>query len=137
LKRNNTKTRIILTIGAVLCAALTVLLLKQYISPYVTFSKARQSAYQVQIIGKPSKERKSWSDNQGCTYISLKDYYNSSDTLTVVYCKAVPENIDHSENIVSVGRYDEKRRLFIAQKLLYKCPSKYENLEKNKKISSF
>jgi cytochrome c-type biogenesis protein CcmE len=48
-----------------------------------------------------------------------------SQRLTVVYAQPKPENFDTAKGVEAVGTY--KDGLFVAQNLLVKCPSKYND----------
>ena len=51
------------------------------------------------------------------------------ETTWVLYEQPMPADIVHSEEVVVVGRYANAVRgsFFLAQKILLKCPSKYES----------
>lgn len=92
------------------------------LSPYVTISQARASAVSVQVKGKLVKENSSiWQENQ-MMYFTLKD--ENGDELPVVYSGEVPENFEHATDIVVIGTYIDGH--FQAEKMLAKCPSKYQ-----------
>jgi len=42
-----------------------------------------------------------------------------------------PSNFEQAISIVAIGRYDQGEQAFLADDLLVKCPSKYQELQKN------
>lgn len=99
------------------------------LSPYSTFSEAQLSERRVQITGAPvvKKNAVPVRDTHGCILIKLSDVHNTNDNLTIRYCKAVPRNIIHADQIAAHGSYNRERGVFEADRLYYKCPSKYES----------
>ena len=55
--------------------------------------------------------------------ISLK----SEAVLRVFYQGNLPDNFEAGKDIVAQGTYDADRELFLANQLMFKCPSKYES----------
>ncbi|MBW2174847.1 MAG: cytochrome c maturation protein CcmE [Deltaproteobacteria bacterium] len=51
---------------------------------------------------------------------------DSGDEMAVEYDGHKPANFDDATKVVSTGKYNEKRRVFVARELLVKCPTKYE-----------
>lgn len=90
------------------------------ISPYVAIAEAR-SGKTVQLIGiiAPSS-----SSEAGCTRFSLSNA--EAEHINVEYCRPLPAQFFHAKQIAVSGHFDRKRGIFIAEKLLYKCPEKYE-----------
>ncbi|MEM8529922.1 MAG: cytochrome c maturation protein CcmE [Chloroflexota bacterium] len=46
--------------------------------------------------------------------------------VTVVSEEPMPSNFDHATSVVAIGHYDEANGVFLAEDLLVKCPSKYQ-----------
>ncbi len=90
---------------------------KNSMTPYVSYGRARQGDRIVQ--DKEAKES---------LYFTLKEP-KTSDNLRVRYKGVKPGNFEDAISIVAIGRYDEKAKEFEAQKLLVKCPSKYQGAE--------
>jgi cytochrome c-type biogenesis protein CcmE len=44
----------------------------------------------------------------------------------VIYSQPKPSNFEQAVSIVAIGNYDVKTGNFIAESLLVKCPSKYQ-----------
>lgn len=125
------KQRLIIIFFLVLAGGLSLFLLKDFVSPYINFQDAKKSPGQVQIMGLPIQGKPGSRDTDGCFFILLTDYFDPAETALVRYCGNVPQNIEHSKQIVVIGGYDSKKGYFEAERLLYKCPSKYEKIEKN------
>jgi cytochrome c-type biogenesis protein CcmE len=63
-------------------------------------------------------------DAEGRWTFLLED--ENSEKVKIVYNGARPANFDHATSIVAVGRYDPASSAFMAEDLLVKCPSKYQ-----------
>lgn len=105
-------------------------------STYVTFSKARSMAEngnnkKIHVVGqlkkniegkivglKPGKDKLS-------VFFTMID--NEGKEQRVYYNEPMPQDLIRSEQVVVIGSY--KDDLFIADKILLKCPSKYEEEE--------
>ena len=72
-------------------------------------------------------------DNQSL-YFTLKDPKTQS-ILRVRYKGVKPGNFEDAISIVAIGRFDAGTKEFDANKLLVKCPSKYQGAEVNKQYS--
>lgn len=93
------------------------------ISPYVPFKTAQAKAgSQFQVIGSVLKE-KEMAFRDGIFSFTLRD--KEGTVMTVHYRGPRPLNFEHSEKAVVVGSYDRGGGVFMAEKLLVKCPSKY------------
>ena len=105
-------------------------------STYVSFNQARQLAQQgnnnkIHVVGHLKK------DDQG----KIFDLKPSDDRLSVAfvmvdnecreqrvfYNEPMPPDLERSEQIVVIGAYNND--LFVADKILLKCPSKYQEEE--------
>lgn len=98
------------------------------LSPYVTLNEAARASGQVQVIGTIVEEKEINFDlNTGRLEFYLAD---EEGTVAVVsYSGPRPDNLEESENVVIVGQYINGK--FHAEKLLVKCPSKYETVEED------
>lgn len=105
-------------------------------SKYVTFDEAQELAVdspeeKVHIVGKLKKN--SFGDIEGMNYNPALDpnYFefvitdNKNREERVVYLSPKPQDFEKSEQIVIIGGF--KGKTFKADKILMKCPSKYEN----------
>ena len=100
---------------------------KSALTPYVPYDVALKSGQKVvQVAGGLEKGSSSYAD--GFLRFTLDDP-ESSDTLRVRYEGLKPANFEDAISIVAIGRYDEGASEFDADKLLVKCPSKYQGIE--------
>ncbi len=109
----------ILVVGAIV---LGVVAFSSSLTPYVTLAEAREHGGTVQIHG--YLDRTLGYDSAGHFRFVLVD--DKGDTMTVVYEEALPANFAQAEGFVLNGRYDPAAGLFRANKMLVKCPSKYQ-----------
>jgi cytochrome c-type biogenesis protein CcmE len=59
----------------------------------------------------------------------------SGDTMQVRYHGVKPGNFEDAISIVAIGQYSADQEEFAANKLLVKCPSKYQGLDETKSYS--
>lgn len=117
---NNKKVfLIILTISFLAIAAVS---LKNNVSPYVSIKEAMDKPKShVQIIGDLHKKTVIY-DAKGYSFI-ISDETKSD--LKVYKDGIKPMNFEHSEQVVLIGSYNNESGVFIADKVLTKCPSRY------------
>jgi len=101
---------------------------KDSMTPYVSFERAREGDRIVQVAGALEKGSSSYVDTRESLFFTLKDP-KSSATLRVRYKGLKPANFEDAISIVAIGRFDEQAKEFEADKLLVKCPSKYQGAE--------
>ena len=101
---------------------------KDSMTPYVSYERAREGSRIVQVAGALEKGSSAYVDTQESLFFTLKDP-KSSETLRVRYKGLKPANFEEAISIVAIGRYDESAKEFEADKLLVKCPSKYQGAE--------
>lgn len=53
----------------------------------------------------------------------------SGALLKVVSAEPRPSNFEHAVSVVAIGHYDAAQQVFLAEELLVKCPSKYQELQ--------
>jgi cytochrome c-type biogenesis protein CcmE len=107
-------------------------------SQYVDFTEANKMAVEgdddmVHVVGKLPKN--TMGEIEGMNYnpgvdpnyfeFSLIDTKNHAEK--VVYFQPKPQDFEKAEQIVIVGH--TKNNVFVADKILMKCPSKYEDKE--------
>jgi cytochrome c-type biogenesis protein CcmE len=63
-------------------------------------------------------------DGKGNFTFDLKD--ETGKMIKVVYPKVKPANFEQAISIVAIGHYDETTNAFMADDMLVKCPSKYQ-----------
>ena len=101
---------------------------KNSMTPYVSYERAREGNRIVQVAGALEKGSSSYVDTRESLFFTLKDP-QSKETLRVRYKGLKPANFEDAISIVAIGRYDEQAKEFEADKLLVKCPSKYQGAE--------
>ena len=105
-------------------------------SSYVTFEEAKRresdgDRSKIHVVGKLKKTDSDKamdifpSDDQlSFTFMMLDE---NEEEQKVFYPNPIPQDFDRSEQVVVVGSYQED--LFVADKILLKCPSKYQGEE--------
>ena len=98
------------------------------LSPYVSLREAEVKTGQVQVLGAIVLENDIVFDfNSGTLQFYLTD---DEGTVTSVHYRGTkPDNFEESESVVVVGQFQDG--VFQAEKLLVKCPSKYEKAEED------
>ena len=124
--------KIIIFIVAIILFVIAILSLSDNIfSPYVTFQYAKENpAKYVQLIGTRAKDSKVSHDSTGFSFTLTDDKGNE---LAMSHNGVKPQNFEHADQIVVLGKYSLEKNLFEADKVLTKCPSKYqkENQKEN------
>tara|TARA_A100000164_G_C21750305_1_gene696677 strand:- start:543 stop:947 length:405 start_codon:yes stop_codon:yes gene_type:complete len=105
-------------------------------SSYVTFEEAKRresdgDRSKIHVVGKLKKAKSDEvidiipSDDQlSFTFVMLD---NKGAEQKVFHPNPIPQDFDRSEQVVVVGSY--QKGLFVADKILLKCPSKYQGEE--------
>jgi cytochrome c-type biogenesis protein CcmE len=101
---------------------------KETLTPYVSYTQARETARVVQVAGALEKGSSSYEDAEDFLYFTLQDP-KTHENLRVRYKGLKPANFEDAISIVAIGQYDEGSKEFEAHKLLVKCPSKYQGAE--------
>ncbi|HEY9422600.1 MAG TPA: cytochrome c maturation protein CcmE [Thermoanaerobaculia bacterium] len=101
---------------------------KESMTPYVSYEKAREGTRIVQVAGALAKGSSSYHGSTESLLFTLQEP-ETKETLKVRYKGLKPANFEEAISIVAIGRYDEKVKEFEAEKLLVKCPSKYQGAE--------
>ena len=92
------------------------------VTPYVGIADARASERNVQVKGLLDPAVAPHMENDAFVF-SLADE-ETGETMLVRYKGVKPDNFDEAYHIVAIGKYAGDA--FAADKLLIKCPSKYE-----------
>jgi cytochrome c-type biogenesis protein CcmE len=102
------------------------------LTPYLSFDEARKARGVVQVMGGLDKE----SDRYDTVtqQLSFDLIEAGGKRMPVVYRGIKPGNFKDAISIVAIGRYREGR--IEAEKLLVKCPSKYQGAEVEKAYSA-
>jgi len=98
---------------------------KSNLTPYVSFAQARATADAVQVAGKLVEGSDRYDEASQSLRFTLKD--DKGETLMVAYKGLKPGNFNEAIQVVAIGRFQDGR--LEAEKLLVKCPSKYQGVE--------
>lgn len=98
------------------------------ITPYVSYQEARTGTRMVQVAGALEKGSSSYEDQQESLFFTLRNP-ETNETMRVRYKGLKPANFEDAISIVAIGRFDSGDQQFQADKLLVKCPSKYQGAE--------
>jgi len=119
-------------IGAVVVIAFLALGLSTFtksMTPYVSFDEAKSSRRTVQVMGALEKGTSRYDIEAKTLHFTLVDP-QTKNALPVAYRDVKPANFEDAVSIVAIGRYQDGT--FQAEKLLVKCPSKYQGEEVEK-----
>jgi len=125
------QTKVYYLIGAVLLlifAGFSYSEFKDSLTPYVPFDVARKADRTVQVAGGLEKGTSSYDEESGILSFGLVDK-ETQQVMRVRYDGLKPANFEDAVSIVAIGRYDKATQELEANKLLVKCPSKYQGLE--------
>ncbi|MGH9316860.1 MAG: cytochrome c maturation protein CcmE [Thermoanaerobaculia bacterium] len=95
------------------------------LTPYLTFDEARKARGTVQVMGSLDKQSDRYDTGRQELSFDLLD--SNGRRMTVAYRGIKPANFKDAISIVAIGRYQKGR--IEAEKLLVKCPSKYQGAE--------
>ncbi len=107
---------------------------KDSMTPYVSYDRAKEGDRIVQVAGALVKGSYSYAAARESLFFTLQDP-KTKQTLRVRYKGLKPANFEDAISIVAIGHYDEKAQELEANKLLVKCPSKYQGAEVEKTYS--
>lgn len=133
------KRRALYAIGAVLILAFAGFALASFkadLTPYVSYEQARSFERQVQVAGGLVQGSSAYDSERQSLLFTLHDEA-TGDTLRVRYHGVKPGNFEDAISIVAIGRYHEADGEFGADKLLVKCPSKYQGLEEGTETKTY
>lgn len=122
------KGAIIGLIIIVAALAFSAVAFKGSVVSYVSFAEAMQATdTSVQIMGAPVQGMMGYNDAEHALHFYIRD--DQGVTMAVVYHGPKPEDMDTASakgaKIAVQGTYDPTLHTFVADKLLVKCPSKY------------
>ena len=115
-------------------AAFSFTAFKDSMTPYVSYAKAREGGQIVQVAGALEKGSYSYVSARESLLFTLQDP-KTKQTLRARYKGLKPANFEDAISIVAIGHFDGKASEFEANKLLVKCPSKYQGAEVEKTYS--
>ena len=102
-------------------------------SSYVTFEEARESDAKVHVVGTLPKNENGEvvgiypsEDKLSFSFVMVDE---NSQQQEVYYNEPIPTDFKRSEQVVIVGKYQDD--VFVADKILLKCPSKYQEQSVN------
>lgn len=99
--------------------------LQSALRPYTTrVDEAISSGRGVQLAGFLVPGEQGRYDAENNFTFSMQD--NTGKVVQVVYPKPRPANFEQAISIVAIGRYDAGKGVFLADDMLVKCPSKYQ-----------
>ena len=118
--------------GTVLILGFLVLGLTTFsktMTPYVSFDEAKKAGRTVQVMGGLDKISTRYDTPTKTLHFRLVDE-KTKEMIPVVYTDVKPANFEDAISIVAIGKYEKDA--FVAEKLLVKCPSKYQGEETEK-----
>ena len=92
------------------------------LTPYVSIAEARSSTRSVQVHGFLQEVQGYDAEGHFC-FVIVDD---EGEELSIVYDRPRPANFEQADGFVVNGRYDPEEKIFRANKILVKCPSKYQ-----------
>lgn len=101
---------------------------KQALTPYVSYADAQKVTRMVQVAGALEKGSSLYRQEEESLYFTLEEA-ETGHTLRVRYNGLKPANFEDAISIVAIGHFDKAADTFAADKLLVKCPSKYQGAE--------
>ncbi|MGV7929562.1 MAG: cytochrome c maturation protein CcmE [Spirochaetota bacterium] len=119
--------RIVGILIVIACVAVAAFSMRGMLTPYVSFADAMKSGEYVQIIGMRPKSAPV-ENSEGAFAFTLRDEEGAS--LRVLHRGSKPQNFEHADQVVALGTYDAGAGVFVADRILVKCPSKYTGEKK-------
>ena len=119
------KSYIIGPIVIIACVALGAAGFKNMLVPYVSVSEAMKSDSVVQVKGALDKNSIGFDKSERLNFVIRGE---DGREMKVVYPGPKPGNLEQASHVVAVGTY--RKGVFQAEKLIVKCPSKYQGVTK-------
>ncbi|GAB4325524.1 MAG: cytochrome c maturation protein CcmE [Candidatus Zixiibacteriota bacterium] len=107
------------------CGVIGFTAFKGSLTPYVGFNEAKALDRPCQVMGDIDKENVNYDLEAGVLHFTIID--ENGEKLPVSYTGVKPGNFDQAMSVVCNGTYEDGT--FKADRLLVKCPSKYQGLE--------
>ena len=117
---------------AVAFVLLGVTSFQKTLTPYLSFEEARHAKGVVQVMGGLDKTSDRYDTTTERLSFDLVDEHGGR--MPVIYGGIRPANFKDAISIVAIGRYNGGR--IEAEKLLVKCPSKYQGAEVERAYAS-
>ena len=100
------------------------------LTPYRSFREAQRTESTVQVHGTLTPASSHYDGHE----LSFRIKDTDGSEMTVLYADVKPGNFDQARDIVAIGRWQEGA--FHAHKLLVKCPSKYQEMQRQQEKSA-
>ena len=95
---------------------------------YVSISEAKAATHNVQVIGQIDFDAVNYNEDEARLEFAIYDVEsenaNTAERMDVSYYGVVPCNFDQATSVVLIGKPNDST--FVADKMLVKCPSKYQ-----------
>lgn len=133
-----TSKKTLYAVGTILVVAFAGFALASFqesLTPYVSYEQARAADRVVQVAGGLSQGSSAYDGEEHRLYFDLLDEA-TGETLRVRYDGVKPANFEDAVSIVAIGAWEPGDEIFEANKLLVKCPSKYQGLEESEYSSA-
>ncbi len=112
----------LIAIGLAITAFLS--LSDDLVTPYIPFREASASGGKyVQVIGKIDKSVPVKHEEGSFTFTLID---KQGTKMNFINYAVKPLNFEHAEQVVVLGKFNSEKKIFAADKLLVKCPSKYQ-----------
>jgi len=118
------KSYVIGGVVIVLAMAMAMYSFKSTLTSYVSVIEAKASNRPVQVAGLVVEGTDRYDLDSNNLLFTLRE--DGGDEMKVEYDGPRPGNFDNVTKVVAIGKYEPKRKVFLARELLVKCPSKYE-----------
>ena len=114
-------------------AGFTMASFKDTLTPYVSYAQAQTLKRTVQVAGGLEPNSADYDESIQALLFTLHDP-ESGETLRVRYKGLKPANFEEAVSIVAIGQFNSGEEILEAEKLLVKCPSKYQGAEVEEKV---
>ena len=101
------------------------------LTPYVNFQQARATSDAVQVAGKLVQGSDLFDEKASLLRFDIQD--DHGDVMKITYKGLKPGNFHEATQVVAIGRFHGGA--LEAEKLLVKCPSKYQGLDQKASTS--
>lgn len=118
------KSYVIGGVVIVLAMAMAMYSFQSTLTSYVSLSEAKASNRPVQVAGIVVEGTDRYDLQTNNLLFTLRE--DGGDEMKVEYDGPRPGNFDNVNKVVAIGKYQPKRKVFLARELLVKCPTKYE-----------
>jgi cytochrome c-type biogenesis protein CcmE len=118
------KSYVIGGVVIVLAMVMAMYSFQSTLTSYVTVSEAKASNRAVQVAGIVVEGTDRYDLTSNNLLFTLRE--DSGEEMKVEYDGPRPGNFDNVTKVVAIGKYEPKRKVFLARELLVKCPTKYE-----------